>query len=186
MTPEFAAKIEAERPRLMAFLNKEASGLLRFESLDDIYQAVQLRALESARGFSDQGEEAFTGRLITLARRTIADRNDYWRAIKRDCGRLLRLSWSSSSGGTGGSRVVASSPGPSTWASRRELLILASRALAILGERDRDLIAGEMAGRPLSKVAESLEISNDAARKTRDRALERLRKTFQILISQQT
>jgi RNA polymerase sigma factor (sigma-70 family) len=163
-------------------VRREGRGLLGFEEADDLVQGVNVRALASSESFTWRGEIAFKGWLITLAKRHVADRNDHWKALKRGAGRIVRLTRSGA--GTHDQRGVAPAfdgPGPRTFASQREALMLASRALAALSEKDRQLVRWSSEGVDSATQAERLGISQEAVRKAGTRALERLRKTFRLL-----
>jgi DNA-directed RNA polymerase specialized sigma24 family protein len=73
------------------------------------------------------------------------------------------------------------STGPATMADRLEQLTLATRALALLLDRDRDLVRWSCDGLPVADMAERLAISEEAAGKARQRAVERLRKAHRLV-----
>lgn len=169
-----------QRHWLLGVVRREGSGLLGFEEADDLVQGVSARVLAAADDFRWQGEEAFRGWLVTLTRRHVADRHDHWRALKRGAGRVVRLTFS----GTDPAAITppaAGGPGPATFAARRELLAVVTRALAALSDRDRQLVRWNAAGLDATEMAARLEIAPDAARKAAARALERLRKTTRLL-----
>lgn len=179
-----AALLERHRPRLAAFLARNAAKLLRWESVDDLVQDVHLRALRAAERFEYQGEEAFVAWLLLLARRHCADRFGHWRALKRGSGDVLRLTFGGgeSAPGAGVLDPAATDTGPMTHAWRREQLVVATRALAMLGERDRQLVEWASRGVPLAEQAGRLELSYDAAEQAGRRAQERFRRTFELLV----
>ncbi len=170
------------RADLERFLERHASGLLRYENAEDLVQGVHARALAEAEAYEHRGEKEFLGWLHTLARRYVADRHDYWSAMKRGSGKVLRLSFSGTASGLAEGRPLppGSEPGPSTFASRRELLGFATKALAVLPERDRRLVRWMSEGVDLKVQAERLEISYAAAQRAGLRALERFRKAFEL------
>jgi RNA polymerase sigma factor (sigma-70 family) len=177
---ELARLLSEQRPFLLGLVRREASGLLGYEEADDLVQGITARALGAADGFAWQGEEAFKGWLVTLTRRHVADRHDHWRALKRGSGRVVRLTFGGSDP-AGVTPPAASGPGPSTFASRREMLVLATRALAALSERDRQLVRWSSEGLSPAEMAARLDTSPDTARKASARALDRLRKTARLL-----
>ncbi|HEX9795318.1 MAG TPA: sigma-70 family RNA polymerase sigma factor [Planctomycetota bacterium] len=167
---------------LRALLRNEARGLLRFETEDDLVQGVLQRALLAEDRFEYRGEAEFEGWLVTLARRQVADRHDYWQALKRGSSGVLRLSVSGSrTGSRHGLAPASPGPGPSTFASRRELLVISTKALAVLPERDRKLVCWMSEEVPLEEQAARLDMSYAAAQRAGLRALERFRKAFQLL-----
>jgi DNA-directed RNA polymerase specialized sigma24 family protein len=123
--PKLAELLVQSRDDLRAFVRKRAAGLLRFETAEDLVQAIHLRALERAAGFAYQGREPFFGWLYTVARQHLADRHAHWSALKRRSGKLLRLTAGVSE--TADPRAVAipaaEVAGPSTFAERRELIV---------------------------------------------------------------
>jgi RNA polymerase sigma factor (sigma-70 family) len=170
------ALLNAHDKELRRFVRAHAGQLLRRESEEDLVQGITLRALERANSFRDQGGPAFRAWIVTVARSYLADRANYWRALRRKPGALLRLT----SGGTGGVDPAATGTGPSTFAARREHLKLAVEALAALPSRDRDLVKWTSEDVPLEEQAERLGLSYDAAKQARLRALERFRKAFDL------
>jgi RNA polymerase sigma factor (sigma-70 family) len=170
------ALLDAHSGELRRYVRAHGGQLLRRESEEDLVQGISLRALERANSFRDQGAEAFRAWITTVARSYLADRANYWRALRRKPGALLRLT----SGGTGGVEPASTATGPSTFAARREHLKLAARALAALPPRDRDLVKWTSEDVPLEEQAKRLGLSYDAAKQARLRALERFRKAFEL------
>jgi RNA polymerase sigma factor (sigma-70 family) len=168
--------LDAHDGELRRFVRAHGGQLLRRESEDDLVQGITLRALERSNSFRDQGAAAFRAWIATVARSYLADRANYWRALRRKPGALLRLT----SGGTGGVDPAGTATGPSTFAARREHLKLAVLALAALPPRDRDLVRWTSEDVPLEEQAKRLSVSYDAAKQARLRALERFRKAFQL------
>lgn len=153
--------------------------LLRFDSVDDLIQGVMQEAVAAAGSFEWRGEEAFLGWLATITRRHLAARRDYWFACKRNPGAVLRLTRTTFGGG-----IADGASGPSTFANRREQIVLITKAMAMLLPRDRDVVAWSATGVDVDQTAAWLGVSRDAAEKCRTRALERLRKTFILLTRQ--
>lgn len=176
------ALLERHRPRLAAFLARNGANLLRWESVEDLVQDVHLRALRASPRFDYQGEEAFVGWLLLLARNHCADRFEYWRALKRNSGDVLRLTLGAGETVAGALDPAATDTGPMTHAWRREQLVVATRALAMLGERDRSLVEWASRGVPLAEQATRLGVSYDAVERAGRRAQERLRRTFELLV----
>ena len=169
------------RDELVAFLEREASGLLRYEAAEDLAQGVHLRALEGAAAFTYRGEKEFFAWLYTVARRHVADRHAYWSALKRGSGKVLRLSWSRTGTQGGDATPAGSTTGPSGFAAKREMLALAAQALAVLPARDRDLVRWASEDVDLNEQARRLEISYAAVQRAGLRALDRFRKAFELV-----
>ncbi|HLO39737.1 MAG TPA: sigma-70 family RNA polymerase sigma factor [Phycisphaerales bacterium] len=168
---------------LDALVRREAGiVLLRFESVDDLVQGISQEAIRSSKGFTYGGPSAFASWLTLIGRRYLSARRDYWLAHKRNPGNVLRLTVSGS-----GTRprpraeLADTATGPATFAFRREQLILATRAMAMLLPRDREIITMMSEGLQGAQIAERLGVSLDAAEKARTRAVERLRKAFELL-----
>jgi len=181
--PALAELLVRHRGRLAAWIAREGSGLLKFESCEDLVQGVCEHALRVASRFEFRGEERFVAWLFEVARQRLADRNRYWSAFKRGSARVLRLTWTGLSDTAGGRERVPSSTatGPATVAARREQLALAARALALLSERDRKLVRWLSEGVAIEEQAQRLELSADSTRRASSRALERFRKTFEAI-----
>ena len=179
---DLSARLAAHRPTLLRFLERAGSGLLRFESVDDLAQLVAQRALEQAERFEDRGEEEFLGWVKTIARAVIADRHDHWHALKRGRGKVLRLTWSpdASRDPAAVSPPPQETAGPATRAAKREQLDLIVRVLAALPERDRSLVQWASHGVPLAEQAERLGIGYDAAQRAGHRALDRFKKAVRL------
>ncbi len=177
------ARLEQHRAELQRFVEKNASGLLRHESPEDLVQMVHelaLRHAESAR-FEDRGDAAFDAWLHTLARGVIADRHDHWRALKRDRARILRLTVAPDAMDRGNAREPAvSGAGPATRADRREQLALVTRVLDALPERDRLLVQWSSQNVPLEEQAVRLGATYGATQRAGVRALERFKKAFRL------
>ena len=176
---EFARLLRAHEGVVAAIVRTEAGiTLLRFDAAEDLVQGALHEAVCSAEALDWRGEAAFVSWLCTIARRHLMARREYWFAGKRFQGNLLRLTLSG--GGTpppaGGGR-----PGPATFAYRREQVILARRAAALLMERDQKLVHWAAEGVSTPEIAGRLGISQDAAEKARERALDRLRRAFELL-----
>ena len=163
------------RDDLAVFVRARAGRLTRYEGIDDLVQGVHLRALERGGEFSYRGREPFLAWMYLVARRYLADRHAHWSALRRKPASLVRLTQAGDQATTG--------TGPTTYAARREMLTLAVRALAILPPTDRRMVQWESEGVSLKERAERLEMSYAAADSARRRALERFRKTYELLVS---
>jgi RNA polymerase sigma factor (sigma-70 family) len=173
----------ARRADLVRFVERHGGTTLRFESADDLVQGIHVRALDRGRDFTWQGDKEALAWLYTLARGYLADRHEHWSALKRRPARLLRLTASGAETGDRGAvrEPAGTQTGPSTYASRREQLELAVRALALLLPRDRDLVRWHTEGMSLDEQTHRLGVSYDAAERAHLRALERFKKAFQVV-----
>lgn len=181
--PALTELLVEHRAELAAFVARSAGRILRYESADDLVQGVHLRAIERASSFRYRGPGEFIGWLETVARSHLADRHQYWHALRRRPARLVRLGTAqgASHGAAGGrDEPQATSTGPSTFTSRREQVAIALRALALLLPRDRDFVRWTCEDVPTVEQATRLGISLDAAARARQRAIERFRKAFEL------
>lgn len=172
------------QPELLAFAQREAGiPLLRFESADDLVQGIHQEALGSADRFEWRSEKEFLGWVFTIARRCLSARRAYWFALKRNCGKVLRLTWGGAGAGASSYRLdpADTGTGPSTFAFRRERLVLATKAITLLLPRDRDIVRWTTDGKSIEEQADRLGISHEAATKAQSRALERLRKAYRLV-----
>lgn len=163
------------------FRNHTPAPLLRYESIDDLVQGTISRALQSAENFEPRSDEESRAWVFRLARRHLTDRQRHWMALKRDGGKVMRLDWTQS-GSSSPLDPQASQTGPSTFALRREQLIFATRALSMLLERDRNLVSWAAEDKPLEEQAEILGLTYRATVVARQRALERYRKTYELVL----
>lgn len=174
--------LERHQPALESMLRREARGLLLFETVEDLSQGAAARALMSANSFEYRDDEQALGWLVTIARRYIADRHDYWSALRRNAGRVLRLTTSEPERPTHAAIAPAiQRTGPATFAERREIVQFAMHALATLPERDQQLVHWISEGITAREQAERLSVSYDAAQRAGHRALERFRRAFAAL-----
>lgn len=179
---ELSRLLVEHRDSLLRFVRRHGSGLLRYESPDDLVQGVHTRALAAAGKFEYRGEADFLGWITRIARAHIADRHEHWSALKRGRGRILRLTWSGSGAFDPSSvRTPAGNvTGPSTQAAKREQLLLVVKVLSALPPRDQKLVRWSSQAVPLKEQAERLDISYEAAQRAGMRAMERFKKTFQL------
>lgn len=179
------------RQDLTSFLGRNASKtLLRFETADDLFQGFATQALARADRFEDRGVGSAGAWLYELGRNYLRDRHRHWSALKRGSGKILRsglgapVSSVIPRSGDAFSDPAASEVGPATVASKREELVLAAKALALLLPRDRQVVEWSAQGMPVNEMAERLGLTADAASKAHTRALERLRKTHELVLRQ--
>ena len=173
------------RAELLAFVRRRASrSVLRMESAEDLVQDVCARVVERGLDgkFADDG--ARRAWLLRVTDNFLKDRRDHWSALKRDGSRVLRMSLAGEDPRVGPAvRELASSvTGPSTFAVRREQVSIAAVALDMLLPRDRLLIEGLCQGVELREQAARLGLGPTATQRARQRALERLRRTFRLAL----
>lgn len=177
--------LELHREALLRWTNKNARGLLKRESADDVVQGIQLRALKQEAQFTYRGEKEFLAWVFLVAKQHVADRHDYWSALRREAGKMLRVTASdakASRASIAGINPAAEGIGPGTYASRREMMEIAARALDVMLPRDREIIQLVGQGRSNDEIAEALAVGYDAAEQAKRRALERFKKTVELLI----
>lgn len=177
--PAFRDLLVESRADLVAWVGRHAGRVLRYESADDLVQAIHVRALEHEADFRWRGREPFFAWLHQVARTCLADRHAHWAALRRRPSRLVRLTRAGSTSGAA-EEPRAPGPGPSTVASRREDLVRAVRVLDLLLPRDRDLVTWTAEDVDADEQARRLGISRDAAERARRRALERFRKAYEL------
>jgi len=181
--PSLSGLLAAHQAELEAFLAPRAGWLLRYETLDDLAQGVRTRALERGGSFEYEGDGPFFAWLHRVAQSYLADRANYWSALKRRSSALLRLTAGGTEGTPGtaaASMPISTATGPATVANRKELLTLAVQVLAALPDRDARLIRWSSEGVTIREQAERLGISYEAAKKAAQRALDRYREAYRF------
>jgi len=180
--PQLTDLLAAHRSRLTGFVRQEAKGLLRYESEDDLVQGIHMHALSVAGRFQYRSEKEFIAWLFTLARQHLVDRRRYFSAARRDGGHVLRVTVAGAAATQPrGVDPSAQMTGPGTLADRREQLELAARVVALLSDRDRKLIHWMSESLPLEEAARRLDLTYEAAKRARLRAIDRFRATFELL-----
>ncbi|MEM8709316.1 MAG: sigma-70 family RNA polymerase sigma factor [Planctomycetota bacterium] len=176
---ELRNRLAREETALRVYIRRRAGSAAHFEEIDDLAQSVMLRALDNVEGESFQDDEHMRAWLFTIASNYLSDRREHWRTLKRGSAKVARLTLSGASG-EGVPIPKAPESGPQTRASRRELIVLTSRALAALPERDQTLIRWRSEGLPIEKQAEHLGVTYEAAQRAGHRAFDRFRKVFEL------
>ncbi len=181
-TPDLATLIDLHRGEFVGFLRRIGGHLRRYESAEDLAQGAALHALQVSDRFAYQGDAAFVGWFREVARRYVARRTAYWRALKRDAGPLLRITLSDATepGSGRGVNPEALATGPTTFADRRAQVEVAIRALNLLPARDRQLVEAVARGHSIDETAQQMGLSRAAAQRARLRAQERFRQTFAL------
>ncbi len=170
---ELPGLMEEHRSDLLMYLQHNAGWLLKYETVDDLHQGVQLRAFERGDTLRYQGREPFLAWMYMVARAYLADRGGYWSRLKGRTAQLLRLTWADAPSSDSGA-------GPSTFAFRREQLSLAVQVLATLLPRDCDLVRWSSEGVSVKDQARRLSLSHDATERAGALALERFRKAYRL------
>ena len=183
--PGFEQLLLDRRAELLGFLRRHANTtVLRYESAEDLTQAVITRALEAADQFEHRDSDATRAWLFRIARNYLADRSRYWMALKRRSGQVLRFEMSRS--GSSGSAIMwdpsASQTSPSQFAMRREQLVTAAKAMDLLMERDRDLVTWAAHQIPISEQAQKLRLGYEATAQASRRAKQRFRDVYRLVV----
>jgi RNA polymerase sigma factor (sigma-70 family) len=181
--PALLAALERTHDPLVAYLQREAKGLLARESIDDVVQGVHVRALRQAAQVELRSDGEFFNWLKIVARQHVLDRQKYWGALRRQGGAMLRITASPASSDAGGAgfEPAGAWTGPATYAMRREMIELAASAVKTLLPRDQELVRYTTDGVPIEEIAKLLGVSYDAAEQARRRAMERFRKSYELL-----
>lgn len=176
-TPTLRTLLVEHQDDLARFVARHAGArLLRFESAEDLVQGMLVQILAYEESFEYRSVPEFLAWLYRIARQQIYKRTAHWYAAKRGSGDVVRLLARE----TGEIDPPASGTSPSSFAGRREQVVLVTRALARLGGRDREIVEWSAAGASIEELAERLGIAYEAAKKARLRALERLRKLYEL------
>jgi RNA polymerase sigma factor (sigma-70 family) len=174
--------VDREGDTLRRFVERHGRGLLQFESVEDLVQGATLVALQNESNFEFRGDGAFVTWLQRVAQRFIANRHAYWTARKRDAGHILRITTSDRSefSRTGGIHPYAGNP-PSRPSIREEELMRAARAISLLLPRDQTVLRLVAAEQSTEDIAQELGLAVETARRVRARALQRFRKSLNLL-----
>lgn len=179
----------AHRPELIRFVERNASfRLLRYETAEDLVQGIHYAALKAGENFEYRGEKEFYAWIYQIARRQLYDRTAHWYALKRNAGSVLRIAQQETGAfeSRAGVDPAADATSPSSYVGRKEQVVLVTRAMHSLLERDRNIVQWSSEGRSIQEIADELGISYDACQQARLRALERLRKAYHLLFQRST
>jgi RNA polymerase sigma-70 factor (ECF subfamily) len=168
-----AALLERHLPSLRAYIRlRMGPRVRRWDSEQDLAQSVCREALENLDGFTYRGEAAFRHWLFTIARRKLADRDEYLGAEKRDADRLISNAGSETSFAR---EVYAAFGTPSELAIRAETLARIEEALDEMPEESREVVLmSRLAGLSTIEIAEKLGKKPASVRSALSRALARL------------
>ncbi len=183
---DLASWLAAEREDLVRLAGRRAGGaLLRLESAEDLAQGILTHVL--AREDQAPAEPAARRQwLARVAENFLHDRRDHWAALKRSGSGILRagIAEDATSELSDLGRLAASVTGPSTFSMRREQLEIAACAIDLLLPRDRSFVQGMSEELPIEEQARMLGLSYDAVVQGRRRALERLRRSFRLVLGE--
>jgi len=178
---ELSELLTRHRARLVRYFERKGASLRHHESAEDLAQGVHLHALANRRHFRYEGDRQFVGWMLKVARQYLGRRVEHWSAAKRDAGPMLRITFGAVTRDGTVAIPATDEPGPATHASRNEQLALAARAIDGLPPRDRLIVRMMTREAPSAEIAAELGISAEAAKKARQRAMERFRKIYTIL-----
>lgn len=181
--PTLEVLLTEHQAALERYVAPRAGWLLRYEGAEDLAQGVRMRALQRGGSFRYEGEAQFFAWLNRVAASYLADRANYWSALKRKSASLLRLTEGAGESVPGTAAALApisTETGPETVAHRKELLTMAVQVLSALPQRDAVLVRWASEGKLLQEQAEELGISYEAAKKASQRALGRFREAYRF------
>jgi RNA polymerase sigma-70 factor, ECF subfamily len=160
-------------PAVHAFVRLRAGALIRAkESSADIVQSVCREVLRGIDNFRHGGDDAFRQWLFTTVVRKLSDRDDRYRALRRDAGREA----AGVARSTGGDRSLldayATLATPSKEAIAREEVERIESAFADLPDEYREVITlARIVRLPHADIARAMGKSEGAVRKLLFRAL---------------
>ncbi len=166
--------IESNLPSLRAFIRSRLRPELRLkESTSDLVQSICREVLTAEDGFEFRGEAAFRSWLFTAALNKIRDRDRFFRQEKRDIGRELESSATSTDAHL--LKGYASVCSPSHLVSVAEQVAILERAMDELEPDHRDVIAyARLAGMPAKEIAPIMDRTETAVHALLGRALLKL------------
>jgi len=182
--PGLTTLLTRHRGRLVRYFERKGRVIQQHEAPEDLAQGVHLHAIANQHRFDYQGDKAFVGWMLKVARQHLARRVQHWTTLKRDAGPVFRITFGANGDTVAPGTVMdpaSGEPGPITHASNTEQLALAARAIDGLPPRDREIM--RLMARELSirEIADRIGISPSATQKARLRAQERFRKIYTIL-----
>ncbi|MGE3164362.1 MAG: RNA polymerase sigma factor [Planctomycetota bacterium] len=130
--------------------------------------------------FEYRGDGEFLGFLSTVAERVLINRRKFWNAQRRFSWNLLRLEWESRDELR---RIEPVTPehSPSSIFNAKLRYQRLVRAVALLPEMDREVLAMLGDGCTIEVTAARLGRSSGAAAKLRQRAVKRLAKAYRLV-----
>jgi len=171
-----AELLELNLPKLRTYIRLRSGRFLRaLESSSDLAQSVCREVLADLVEGEYPGDRGFRAWLFLTARRKIADRVRYYRAEKRDAGRLVSSPSKADIEQIADGYARAGLGTPSRAAMTAERVAQIEAAMDRLTPGDRDLIAQRrVLGMTYAEIAERMGKSEGAVRVQLHRALSRL------------
>lgn len=171
--------LERNLPGLEAYIRLRTGRLLKSkESASDLVQSVCREVLQHIDRYQYRGEAQFRHWLYTTAMRKILNRNEYYKAGKRDAAReFVTSDPGRSSSSTGGAllQTYRSFVTPSRHLAAREELDRTERAFAKLSEDKREVILlAKIVGLSRAEIAGEMGRTELAIRSLLSRALAEL------------
>ena len=167
------ALVEAHLPWLRSHLERRVGPFLRrYEETEDYLQTAVLEFLRDGPRFLVRDAAQFRSLLARVVENTLRDRNDWYRAKRRDLGRNAALP---SESVLALDPALATSATPSRDAARVELREWVRLGLELLDAADRRLVvAREFQDRSFVELGEELGMTQNAVRMRWVRAVGRL------------
>lgn len=164
------------QPRLRRLLALKGGSALRDADLDDLLQEAWLAATRQFADYTYQGPDSFFRWLATVALHRLANLQRMAGAEKRDRRRERPLQGDGSTLVPGAVHPADAGPGPRTMAFGAEAQQRIERALARLGDGDREVILlARVQGLPLQEIADRLQRTRNATALLLSRALRKLK-----------
>ena len=164
------------QPRLRRLLALKGGAALRDADLDDLLQEAWLAATRQFADYTYQGPDSFFRWLATVALHRLANLQRMAGAEKRDRRRERPLQGDGSTLVPGAVHPADVGPGPRTMAFGNEAQQRIERALARLGDDDREVILlARVQGLPLQEIADRLQRTRNATALLLSRALRKLK-----------
>jgi RNA polymerase sigma-70 factor (subfamily 1) len=164
------------QPRLRRLLALRAGRALHGAELDDLVQEACLEATKQFAGYAYQGPDSFFRWLATVAMHRLANLQRMAAAQKRAAGREVPLAGGGSTQQPGAAEPRDPAPGPRTLSAGSDEQARLERALAQLGEADREVIAlSRVQGLSLQEIAQQMGRTRNAVALLLSRALRKLK-----------
>lgn len=177
-TEAIDALLERNLPGLEAYIRLRSGRLLRSkESASDIVQSVCREVLEHVNRYQYRGEAQFRHWLYTTAMRKILNKNEYYKAEKRDAGREIGAPGQTNEDGADDILLAAyrTFATPSRHMAAREELERTEQAFTRLSEDKREVILlAKVIGLTRAEIATEMGRTELAIRSLLSRALAEL------------
>ncbi len=177
-TSALADYVQAKRPQLLAFIEKQLSGAMRRKvEPEDLVQEISAEAVRVLSQVDLAERDPFSWLCQIAERRIIDAHRRYFGAQKRDAGREVQLH----GGGGDNSKsplvdlLIVSMTSPSSAFSRNQREVLLLAALEKLPDDQRDALRMRyIENMPSKEIAEKLQRTDGAVRVMLTRSLKRL------------